>query len=173
MSSTRRTIPGRSLVQFQVAELESGSPVGESAPTVLRGELHLGDATAFTQIASYCATFEKKFALATRFAAEGIKADPKLLDQWLEVAKFAGWAVQAGVGHGADADTTPLIGARALSPACVPVDARCDQASGNERRYDEFLPRVHCATSPRFAIRKNWPKLPPTSALNGRSCGPK
>ena len=95
--------PGRFVIEQSLKELEAKARWEEKLPAVLRGELKPANSAEVAELAGYCATFERRFALATRIAAEGIKADPELLDIWTEVAHFAGWAVQAGVGNGADA----------------------------------------------------------------------
>jgi hypothetical protein len=93
---------------MQVTALEAKARWEGKLPAVLRGEIKPKNRAEVAELAGYCATFEKKFALATRFVTDGIKADPKLLDNWFQVASFAGWAVQAGAGNGADgADLTP------------------------------------------------------------------
>ena len=81
----------------------------EKLPAVLRGEIKLAGQVEVGEFAGYCATFEQKYALATRFVIEQSKADPGLLSNWTFTPRFAGWAIQAGAGHGADASTTPLI----------------------------------------------------------------
>jgi tetratricopeptide (TPR) repeat protein len=102
--------PARAAVAFQVEELEAEARVEEELlPGALSGEAPPGDGPTVVRLAGYCATFEKKYALATRFAAEGLESFPNLRDDWMNVGRFAGWAVQAGLGNGADADATPLI----------------------------------------------------------------
>lgn len=100
--------PGRIVLEMQVTALEAKARWEGKLPAVLRGEIKPKNRAEVAELAGYCATFEKKFARATRFVTDGIKADPKLLDNWFQVASFAGWAVQAGAGNGADgADLTP------------------------------------------------------------------
>ena len=70
---------------------------------MLSGKIKPANTSDLVQIAEYCARFDKKYARAADFADAGLKADPKFLDHWGIAAKFAGWAVQAGTGHGADA----------------------------------------------------------------------
>jgi hypothetical protein len=100
--------PGRPVTSAQIAELEGQAAWEEKLPAVLRGEIKPADRDEVYELASYCATFEKRFALATRFIERGIEDDPHLLDDWMKVAHFAGWAVQASAGHGMDASTVPL-----------------------------------------------------------------
>jgi hypothetical protein len=100
---------GRPITQAQIAELEAQAAWEEKFPAVLRGEIKPADRDDLWNLASYCATFERRFALATKLIAEGIETDPSLLDDWMKVAHFAGWAVQAGAGRGVDGSTLPLI----------------------------------------------------------------
>jgi tetratricopeptide (TPR) repeat protein len=100
---------GRPITSAQIAELEGQAAWEEKLPAVLRGELKPADRDEVYQLASYCAAFEKRFALATRFIEQGIKDDPHLLDDWMKVAHLAGWAVQASAGHGSDTSTVPLV----------------------------------------------------------------
>lgn len=72
-------------------------------PAVLRGELKPTTGAEFADLAGYCAGFDKRYALAARFAADGLAADPGLYANAQRISDFAGWSVQAGVGHGADA----------------------------------------------------------------------
>jgi cytochrome c-type biogenesis protein CcmH/NrfG len=99
--------PARSLLADEVGELEAKARWGEKLPGVLRGEVRPAP-VELADLAGYCANFDRKFALATRFAAEAVEADPKLLEQWALSVRFVGWAAQAGAGRGADADVTPL-----------------------------------------------------------------
>jgi len=99
---------GRPITEAQISELEGQASWESKLPAVLRGEIHPANRHEVFQLASYCATFEKRFALATRFIAEGIEADSKLLDNWVEVAHFAGWAIQASIGQGSDGAGVPL-----------------------------------------------------------------
>jgi serine/threonine protein kinase len=104
----KRDYPGRLITSAQVSELESQAAWEEKLPAVLSGKLKPADRDEVYDLAAYCATFEKRFALATRFIVRGIEDDPHLLDDWMKVAHFAGWAVQASTGRGADASTIPL-----------------------------------------------------------------
>jgi eukaryotic-like serine/threonine-protein kinase len=99
--------PGRVVLSAGLNELEGKARWEEKLPAVLRGELK-PTPSELLELAGYCATFEKRFALASRFASEAITTDPKLLDHWTLAIRFVGWAIQAGVGHGVDAQTTPL-----------------------------------------------------------------
>ena len=96
-------------VNVQLNELEAQAAWEPKLPAVLRGEIQPTTGKEFVELATYCATFEKKFALATRFVQEAIQADFLVLENWYQVAKFAGWAIQASAGQGADASTLPLI----------------------------------------------------------------
>ncbi len=101
--------PGGLLVAGQVAQLEALAQWEEKLPAVVRGEIRPADSTEVLDLVRYCAMFEKKYALAARLAADGLKADPKLFNMWPEVAWFAGYAVQASAGNGTDAaDLTPV-----------------------------------------------------------------
>jgi tetratricopeptide (TPR) repeat protein len=99
---------GRPITTAQIAELEAQAAWEEKLPAVLRGEIKPADRDEVFELASYCATFEKRFALATRFIVRGIEDDPHLLDDWMQVAHFAGWAVQASTGRDVDASAIPL-----------------------------------------------------------------
>ena len=77
---------------------------------VLKGELRPANAREMVELAEYCAGFEKKYVLAVRFAtealaAESIKSDlwPFQTDQWSNVSRYAGWAIEAAAGKGVDA----------------------------------------------------------------------
>ncbi|HSQ56780.1 MAG TPA: hypothetical protein VLM40_13650, partial [Gemmata sp.] len=94
--------PGTIVLQNQLKELEAEARWENKLPAVLRGELKLQTSQEFAELASYCATFEKKYALATRFVIEGLKANPKFLNLRGHGTQYASWAVQAGFGRGAD-----------------------------------------------------------------------
>jgi hypothetical protein len=87
---------------YEIPMLEAEASWEAKLPGVLRGEIKPANIAEIQSLASYCATFEKKFALATRVVIDASKADPHVLDGWFFVAKFAGWAAQASAGHGAD-----------------------------------------------------------------------
>lgn len=93
---------GMVLIDPQIKQLESVARWEEKLPAVLRGELKPANRVEVGQLIEYCATFEQKYALAARLAAEALAADPDLYASWIEVGRFAGWAVQAGSGLGAD-----------------------------------------------------------------------
>ena len=95
--------PGRFVIEASLKELEAKARWEEKLPAVLRGELKPANSEEVVELAGYCATFERRYALATKFAAEAMKEDPLLNDLWPSVAQMAGWAVQAGSGSGADA----------------------------------------------------------------------
>ena len=101
--------PPRTVAELNIVELEAQARWEEKLPAVLRGELKPAGGEELAELAGYCATFEKKFALATRFAHDAIQANPTFLENWMQVSKFAGWAIQAAAGHGTDAATLPLI----------------------------------------------------------------
>jgi tetratricopeptide (TPR) repeat protein len=105
----RRDYPGRLITSAQVSELEAQAAWEAKLPAVLRGELKPADRDEVYELAAYCATFEKRYALAIRFIEKGIEDDPHLLDDWMKVAHFAGWAVQASTGRDPDASTIPLV----------------------------------------------------------------
>jgi serine/threonine protein kinase len=103
----RPDYPRRPLVVLQLYTLERLAGWGEKLPAVLGGELKPATSDEYTELARYCAGFEKRYALAARFAGEAM-AHPKFYPEWTKVTQFAGWAVQAGLGKGADAaDLTP------------------------------------------------------------------
>jgi tetratricopeptide (TPR) repeat protein len=91
------------LAEAQIARLEPMVRWEEKLPAVLRGEVRPANATEFHDLASYCALFEKRYVLATRFADEALKANPKWFANMMWVNEFAGWAVQAAAGNGSDA----------------------------------------------------------------------
>jgi tetratricopeptide (TPR) repeat protein len=99
---------GRPISMAEIAELESQAAWEAKLPAVLRDEVRPDDHNGYYELAAYCATFEKRFALASRLIQEAIEAHPRILDNWMRVANFAGWAVQASAGHGVDAATVPL-----------------------------------------------------------------
>ena len=95
--------PGKLLLGLRLQDLESTAQWEGKIDAVLSGKIQPANKTEIGQIAGYLALFDKKYARAADFATEGLKADPKFFERWGEAAKFAGWAVQAGTGHGADA----------------------------------------------------------------------
>jgi tetratricopeptide (TPR) repeat protein len=97
----------RVIFNVEVEQLEAKARWEERLPAVLRGEVRPANSAEAAELADYCATFEKRFLLATRFVSDAIKADPKMLDNYLQAAKYAGWAVQAGAGSGADGAALP------------------------------------------------------------------
>lgn len=99
---------GRPISMAEIAELEAQAAWQAKLPAVLRGEVRPDDHKGYYELAAYCATFEKRFALASRLIQEAIETHPRILDNWMHVAHFAGWAVQASAGHGSDAATVPL-----------------------------------------------------------------
>jgi tetratricopeptide (TPR) repeat protein len=99
---------GRPITDREIAELEAQAAWEAKLPAVLRGEIKPDAHNGYYELAAYCATFEKRFALATRFIIEGIQAHPRILDNWMRGAHCAGWAIQASAGHGSDAATVPL-----------------------------------------------------------------
>jgi tetratricopeptide (TPR) repeat protein len=99
---------GRPISIQEIKDLEAQAAWEAKLPAVLRGEIKPDDHNGYYELAAYCATFEKRFALATRFIIEGIEAHPRILDNWMRAAQFAGWAVQASAGQGSDSSTVPL-----------------------------------------------------------------
>ncbi len=95
--------PGKPLLGIHLEDLESTAKWEGKIHGILSGTIRPTDPNDLVQIAEYCAMFDKKYARAADFAAAVLKADPKFLDHWGIAARFAGWAVQAGTGHGADA----------------------------------------------------------------------
>jgi eukaryotic-like serine/threonine-protein kinase len=105
----RANYPRRNFITMQLDSLEPQARWENQLPAVLRGEVR-PTAAELTELAGYCAGFEKKYGLAARFAAEALADNPHLSErQWPQVAKFAGWAIQAGMGKGADSTAVPLI----------------------------------------------------------------
>jgi len=99
---------GRPISIQEIKDLEAQAAWEANLPAVLRGEIKPDDHNGYYELAAYCATFEKRFALATRFIIEGIEAHPRILDNWMRVAQFAGWAVQASASQGSDSSAVPL-----------------------------------------------------------------
>jgi tetratricopeptide (TPR) repeat protein len=96
--------PGRVLIAPQFGQIESQARWESKLPAVLSGEIQPANSTEFVELANYCALFDKKYALAVRFAEAVLKKDPSFRTIWPEVGKFAGWAVQASLGNGVDPD---------------------------------------------------------------------
>ncbi len=100
------------LLRLQLQHLESIAAWEPKLQPVLRGELKLPPED-LTELAKYAAIFEKRYALATRLAAEAATADPEVLTQRgltgaafgfsINGALFMAWAVQAAAGKGTDA----------------------------------------------------------------------
>ena len=108
----RRTSPGypsRGLRDPEILQLEAEAAWEERLPEVLRGEFVPADAATVREFAGYCAAFEKRYALATRVIIDGSRADPQTLGEWTDVARYAGYAVQASAGNGVDGEALPLI----------------------------------------------------------------
>jgi hypothetical protein len=95
--------PGRPLIGAQIQQLESLAKWEPKVEAVLRGDLKLANQFEIADFATYCATFDKKYVLAARFFGDSVKTEPALLDSWTHAGKFAGYAVQASFGNGADA----------------------------------------------------------------------
>ncbi len=92
---------------MQLTALERLAQWEAKLPAVLRGELK-PTAAELVDLAEYCAGFERNFVLASRFAGDALAAVPPLYHSTL-VVRFAGWAVRASRGEGADAaDLTAL-----------------------------------------------------------------
>jgi serine/threonine protein kinase/tetratricopeptide (TPR) repeat protein len=100
---------GLPVIGVQIGELESKARWEAKFPAVLRGELTPATPAEAAELADFCATFEKRFAMATRIAAGAVEADPQILHDGGRVAKFAGWAVQAAAGKGVDGPGLPLL----------------------------------------------------------------
>src|SRR5262249_43041957 len=94
--------PDHRTAEVQVVALEKKARWEQKLPSILSGELVPASAEEFAELADYCATFEQKYALATRFVLDAIKTDPDLLWTWMNAVKFADWVVQAAAGRGAD-----------------------------------------------------------------------
>ena len=90
--------PVQLLRRYELANLEAEVLWKEKLPGVIRGEIKPADRNELRSLTSYCATFEKKFALATRIASDAIKANPQILDSWFDVGQFGGWAAQSQRG---------------------------------------------------------------------------
>ncbi len=98
----------RAVLAYELGELEKKARWEGKIPLAPDGTVAAANGAEAVEIAGYYALFEKRYARAAATAATALKADPKLFDIWLDIAKFAGWAVQAAAGSGADAaDLTP------------------------------------------------------------------
>ncbi len=92
------------LLAMQLRQLESIVRWEGKVQDVIDGKYTPDSSTELVEIASCAAMFENKYLLAAEVAEIGVKLDPKLYDNWTEMTKFAGWAVQAASGKGVDAE---------------------------------------------------------------------
>jgi serine/threonine protein kinase len=92
------------IAKMQLQLLESIAVWKERLPAVQRGELK-PNSRELQELAQYCAWFEKKYALASRYMAEALAAQSSLFNNLTKASDAAGWAVQAGTGAGHDAAT--------------------------------------------------------------------
>ncbi|AMV30250.1 hypothetical protein VT84_38010 [Gemmata sp. SH-PL17] len=87
---------------MQIETLEPMELWEKRLPQVLSGRIH-PTTPELIDLAGFCAKFDRKYALATRFATEAMTDNPGLYTHWSKVCEFAGWAVQAAAGNGTDA----------------------------------------------------------------------
>jgi hypothetical protein len=92
--------PLRPMLETQLADLEHLSRWEAMLPEVLRGEWSVSG-RACAELAMYCSGFERKYALAADFAGRAMTS-PDFDRDWTRIIQFAGWAVRAGLGQGAD-----------------------------------------------------------------------
>ncbi len=92
----------RVFVEMQIDTLEPMELWEKKLPQALSGRIQ-PTTPELIDLAGFCAKFDRKYALATRFATEAMTDHPGLYTHWNKVCEFAGWAVQAAAGNGTDA----------------------------------------------------------------------
>ncbi|HVL12335.1 MAG TPA: hypothetical protein VM529_07210, partial [Gemmata sp.] len=92
--------PRRDEVRTELRALEAAARWEGKADAVKEPPPDAADAI---DLAGYRAMFEQKYAAAADLAAAAVRADPKVLYDWRDVGRMAGWAARAGLGRGADA----------------------------------------------------------------------
>ena len=93
--------PLAAISNMQMSQLEAMARWEEKLPAILHDKLKPANAGEYMELAQYCARFDKRYALAVRFAKEALAVDPKRYG--LDDNQIAGWAVQAASGMGIDA----------------------------------------------------------------------
>ncbi|MBP3958750.1 protein kinase [Gemmata sp. G18] len=96
----------RVFVEMQIDTLEPMESWEKKLPQVLNGKIQ-PTTPELIDLAGFCAKFDRKYALATRFSTEAMADNPGLYTHWTKVCEFAGWAVQAAAGNGTDAAQLP------------------------------------------------------------------
>jgi hypothetical protein len=89
------------MLRTKLRELERDARWEGEVDAVLAGTL-VPQSGEYPHIARYCGFFEKKYARAARFGDKVLSSQAHF-KAWVDVSHFAGWAVQAAVGNGADA----------------------------------------------------------------------
>jgi tRNA A-37 threonylcarbamoyl transferase component Bud32 len=155
----------KAMALLQLNSLEAMARWEEKLPAVLRGEIKPGNVTELIELAQYSAGFEKRFALAARFATEASKTYPSQFHAvWTNAPQYAGWAVRAACGLGADAaGLSDEERSRLHTTARAWLREASRQAGAANKNLSEYLAKMIRAEPGLAAVRdpESLAKLPP------------